>query len=369
LNGPTPEWTSKFGDEFGVAYPEGAFIVRGGNLGFSVIVFIIAAVVAILVLHVRRVKLGGELGGPRLPQVLSAVTLVLLWFFYCGLSVWKISSAPASDSIGAQIGAILIGICVFENILLVSAGVMMYLGSKGPEPDIENQEPGERDSLTPKSMALHPSANTFGAAHSHGLRHIAASQWSQSGMPSQPGAYQHSFGDADLGAGVGTFGSQPSFGGSPSVVGRPLENYATTDEFPPLETCRSTKTDGGFGRAALVCLAAARLRRGKARTQLWPDNPHRRRLDRGQSFYSVADADDVLVEAGARVRAGSASPPPTQTFGNMPGRRSSIARGVGLVAHLTSPWAEEPPSPRMVPPSPSANQDSWEAKGLLRPGS
>jgi len=37
----------------------------------------------------RRVFIGGELGGPKLTAYISAVVLILLWFTYVTLSIIK----------------------------------------------------------------------------------------------------------------------------------------------------------------------------------------------------------------------------------------------------------------------------------------
>jgi len=64
------------------------FIVPAGDLGFSVTVFTICAVVSLTVLYLRRWKLVGELGGSH--QRESSILLVTLWFLYIILSILKI---------------------------------------------------------------------------------------------------------------------------------------------------------------------------------------------------------------------------------------------------------------------------------------
>jgi solute carrier family 8 (sodium/calcium exchanger) len=62
--------------------------VRPGSLAFSVTVFCVGAVVAILSLLLRRRKsiAGGELGGQRLFKKLFTFLLVTLWLVYLVLS-------------------------------------------------------------------------------------------------------------------------------------------------------------------------------------------------------------------------------------------------------------------------------------------
>merc|ERR1711904_593302 len=78
-------------------YPDGGFAVLAGDLGFSVIVFSICAILTVLLLVGRRKAFGGELGGPEGPKKGSAVMLVLFWFTYVALSSWK-----TMDSLNAE---------------------------------------------------------------------------------------------------------------------------------------------------------------------------------------------------------------------------------------------------------------------------
>eukprot|EP00092_Neocalanus_flemingeri_P019103 GFUD01020693.1.p1 GENE.GFUD01020693.1~~GFUD01020693.1.p1 ORF type:complete len:936 (-),score=229.41 GFUD01020693.1:436-3243(-) len=63
------------------------FIVPVGSLGFSVTIFCIEAVLAILILFIRRnPAVGGELGGPKLFKTISAAIFVFFWVFYVAIS-------------------------------------------------------------------------------------------------------------------------------------------------------------------------------------------------------------------------------------------------------------------------------------------
>ncbi|XP_059610533.1 sodium/calcium exchanger 1 [Phlebotomus argentipes] len=63
------------------------FEVEPGNLAFSVTLFCTEAVVAIIVLVMRRSKsIGGELGGPTTPKYITATFFVGLWVFYLVMS-------------------------------------------------------------------------------------------------------------------------------------------------------------------------------------------------------------------------------------------------------------------------------------------
>jgi Ca2+/Na+ antiporter len=84
------EWATKYKDtDVPSRYPDGAFTVIAGDLGFSVIVFAICACATIGLLCLRRKVVGGELGGPQPMRNVSAAVLVGFWFIYVALSSWK----------------------------------------------------------------------------------------------------------------------------------------------------------------------------------------------------------------------------------------------------------------------------------------
>lgn len=63
------------------------FRVDPGTLAFSVTLFCIEAVIAIIILMARRHKaIGGELGGPRKYRIPTSLFLVFLWVFYIVMS-------------------------------------------------------------------------------------------------------------------------------------------------------------------------------------------------------------------------------------------------------------------------------------------
>merc|ERR1711922_122561 len=63
------------------------FVVPVGSLGFSVTIFCIEALLAILILMLRRSPVvGGELGGPKLFKTISSSIFVFFWCFYVLIS-------------------------------------------------------------------------------------------------------------------------------------------------------------------------------------------------------------------------------------------------------------------------------------------
>jgi solute carrier family 8 (sodium/calcium exchanger) len=90
--GATEEWKRRIGthsQDVLARYPNGAFVVMAGDLGFSVMVYCICAVTAVGILVWRRSACGGELGGRSASKQLSALALGSLWVVYIGLSIWK----------------------------------------------------------------------------------------------------------------------------------------------------------------------------------------------------------------------------------------------------------------------------------------
>jgi len=78
----------------------GGFKVQSGSLGFSVLLYSITAILAIILLMIRRkmnIFGNAELGGTVTPKYVSAIILVLLWFVYVLLSslqAYEIITAP-----------------------------------------------------------------------------------------------------------------------------------------------------------------------------------------------------------------------------------------------------------------------------------
>ena len=88
----TEEWRQRYSDIPGLleTYPNGAFVVRGDGLGFSVVVFTLCAICTIALILARRFFGGhAELGGNRTGARVSAGLLLFLWFSYLVLSSIK----------------------------------------------------------------------------------------------------------------------------------------------------------------------------------------------------------------------------------------------------------------------------------------
>jgi solute carrier family 8 (sodium/calcium exchanger) len=97
--GPNAEWRGRYENDTDIAQhfrDAGAFVVKAGALVSSVMVFTCMAGLCLLVLHFRRTRYGGELGGPRLPAMATSALLVCFWLIYVALSSYFALANKAS---------------------------------------------------------------------------------------------------------------------------------------------------------------------------------------------------------------------------------------------------------------------------------
>lgn len=78
-------YTAKDADGNEISYP--GYFVPAGSLGFSVMVFCVVAITCIIILLIRRFKVGGELGGSQVGRTFSCTILCSLWLLYVVLSI------------------------------------------------------------------------------------------------------------------------------------------------------------------------------------------------------------------------------------------------------------------------------------------
>ncbi|EOX95098.1 hypothetical protein QUC31_004845 [Theobroma cacao] len=74
-----------------IAYREPLRIQNAGGLSFSLLVFFSTSVGCIMVLVIRRLTLGAELGGPRIWAWVTSVFFMLLWIIFVVLSSLRVS--------------------------------------------------------------------------------------------------------------------------------------------------------------------------------------------------------------------------------------------------------------------------------------
>lgn len=85
--GANDEYKEKYyGKSWAPSGGNAVLVVEAGDLGTSVSIFCACAVCCIFVLYLRRVFLGGELGGPPRLKWGTAIFFVSLWFLYIALS-------------------------------------------------------------------------------------------------------------------------------------------------------------------------------------------------------------------------------------------------------------------------------------------
>ncbi|CAE7212634.1 Slc8a2 [Symbiodinium natans] len=123
-NGPLDAWRARYRDipETLAKYPSGAFVVKAGALGFSVLLFNCVGIICLVILRVRRLALGGELGGPKRPAWACSITLVVLWSIYIASSIWRNASTDAE---------VMIYPLAVLAVLAVIGGLAFELSGKG----------------------------------------------------------------------------------------------------------------------------------------------------------------------------------------------------------------------------------------------
>jgi len=113
-------WASRYPD-IAKDHTDGSqmvFVVRSGDLAFSVCMFCFCALIALTVLVVRRRKIGAELGGPLSLKCISSFLLVLLWVWYIGSSFWWSFRKDVADKT-EEMYVLLVGIIGLMVPLLV----------------------------------------------------------------------------------------------------------------------------------------------------------------------------------------------------------------------------------------------------------
>lgn len=70
-------------------YDTNQYFVPAATLGFSVLVFVIVAIIGLIILIIRRQVVGGELGGSTKGRTISAIGLVSLWCLYIMMSIFQ----------------------------------------------------------------------------------------------------------------------------------------------------------------------------------------------------------------------------------------------------------------------------------------
>uniref|UniRef100_A0A7R9ZZ75 Sodium/calcium exchanger membrane region domain-containing protein n=1 Tax=Pyrodinium bahamense TaxID=73915 RepID=A0A7R9ZZ75_9DINO len=125
FKGQTDEWRQKYPEQFELRGEDGgaAFIVQSKNLGFCVIIFSCACVVALFLLHLRRRLLGAELGGPFVPKAVTTLAFLLFWFGFISVTSWRVMHWE--ESTWLEVGLVIGGLSLFESLVAIFAIVVI----------------------------------------------------------------------------------------------------------------------------------------------------------------------------------------------------------------------------------------------------
>lgn len=96
-----PDWASRYPDIAAERLGDMrmAFVVRPGDLVFAVLLFTLTAFLALVILTLRRRKIGAELGGPVVLKVSASITFVIMWLTYIALSGWWSLRKDIADTV------------------------------------------------------------------------------------------------------------------------------------------------------------------------------------------------------------------------------------------------------------------------------
>lgn len=73
------------------------YVVPPGKLGFSVMMFLITSLFCFAILTIRRIIIGGELGGPKKSRYITAAMCFCLWIFYTVMSILNVVGAFGTE--------------------------------------------------------------------------------------------------------------------------------------------------------------------------------------------------------------------------------------------------------------------------------
>mmetsp|Transcript_56068 Transcript_56068/g.142732 ORF Transcript_56068/g.142732 Transcript_56068/m.142732 type:complete len:686 (-) Transcript_56068:316-2373(-) len=100
MTGRTADWEAMY-PEIASQVEGAAFVVESKNLGFSVLTFCVVCCVALMLLHLRRKWLGGELGGPVPPKINTFLSFLGLWGGWVALVSWRVMRW--TEDLGAEV--------------------------------------------------------------------------------------------------------------------------------------------------------------------------------------------------------------------------------------------------------------------------
>jgi len=164
----TAEWEMRYPEHRRV---EGgaAFVVESRNLGFCVLVFGAACIVALFLLFLRRHMLGAELGGPFVPKVATSAAFMLFWLGFIGISSWRVMRWR--DANDMELWSVVAGIGCFEVVVSLLTVLVIVLYRVRADPSVpQKKEVPEAHVRTYSRSQSAQSLNSSNSKHSKGER-------------------------------------------------------------------------------------------------------------------------------------------------------------------------------------------------------
>merc|ERR1712048_1475530 len=87
----------------------------------GVSIFGIAAAIVLPVLYIRRLFVGGELGGPMVSKITSFFFMILLWLWFLGLFIWNLQTDATISRQIFVISLSLLGVMIATGIFAAIA--------------------------------------------------------------------------------------------------------------------------------------------------------------------------------------------------------------------------------------------------------
>mmetsp|Transcript_12255 Transcript_12255/g.27795 ORF Transcript_12255/g.27795 Transcript_12255/m.27795 type:complete len:960 (-) Transcript_12255:189-3068(-) len=271
------------------------FEVKGGaDLVFSVIAFTIAAMVALCLIRFRRIKLGGELGGPAGLKIFSGIVLVMLWLFYIVASIWKIQATESSDDGETSFAdqAMILFYCLFalENIIVLAALVVYLVTKDSGKPgktagDVEDAFGSDSQDVVgtpipslPGLQKPQPPHLVNGSGRALAVAPLQSAPWDKLGM-------------------------QPSIYGAPASASG-LRQGANANLVPhvAMQGRQVARRVASFTSIAMASIALARMRRGQRRRERLQWMTWMRQQEEAHRMHSPSSFTDVAVPVLAAVR-------------------------------------------------------------------
>jgi len=125
VSGPDAKWLEDHPGLF-ERHGRAVFAVEARDLGFSVVVFCYASVVAIALLHLRRRWLGAELGGPARPKAAGSACLMAHWLLFVVVVSWRALRLEHGALADGEQAGVLLATLLVSVLAIVPTVVLTY---------------------------------------------------------------------------------------------------------------------------------------------------------------------------------------------------------------------------------------------------